>query len=524
MTVCKNIISRHYSLVIGILLFVGFASRTIGISIFPAGLNQDEASIGYETLLLLQSGADRSGNSMPIHFVSWGSGQNVLYAYLSMPFVKYLGLNTFSVRIVNALFSCLSLLIFFFIFRKLFDKRHSLVALAFFAITPWSIMSARWGLESNIFPAFFLLGVYFLILGYKTKQYFYLLSFFTFALSLYAYGTSYLVVPLFLLFTIPFLIVNKQIKIFYLIFGLVLFAIIALPIALFLIINHFNLPTIHFLNITIPRLNANRTSVIFNLLEGNLFENILKNVLCLLRVITLQTDGNLYNSIPMFGTIYPFSFLFLIIGVRKIIINKLYKKEFHHYVFLSWLICAVVLGLTTHTNINRINIIFIPMLYFVVLGIYEISEKLQSGYQDKFRYFIGGYYILFFILFVGYYFTEFNTEIKKQFSYGLGEAIQYAVKLDGNKTINITTNTVNMPYIYVCFYNQINPVFFRKNAVYSYNADEFRNVEKFGRYSFKTDMNLRNAIHILSVDEVKYFNVNIKESKKIGNYFVYYSN
>lgn len=520
MTLCKSIISRHYSLVIGILFFVGFAIRTVGISTFPAGLNQDEASIGYETFSLLQSGADRNGDSMPIHFVSWGSGQNALYAYLSMPFVNFFGLNTFSIRIVNSFFSFLSLILFFLIFLKFFNKKFALVALALFVITPWSIMSARWGLESNIFPAIFLLGVYFLILGYESKQYFYLLSFSTFAISLYAYGTSYLVVPLFLLFIVPFLVVKKRINIRVLIFGLTLFAIIALPIGLFLSINHFNLSEIYFWNFTIPKLHSNRTSVIFNLFGGNFFENILKNIFCFFRIFILQTDGNSYNSIPIFGTIYPLSFVFLIIGIVKIIVNKSYKTDFHHYVFLVWLVCSVVLGVTAHTNINRISVIFIPMIYFVILGTYETYRAFHVSYKKPFKYVVGGYYILFFTLFVGYYFTEFNTNIKKEFSYGLGEAIQYADKLDTNKQINITTNTVNMPYIYVCFYTQMNPEVFRKNVVYSYDVEGFRNVEKLGRYSFKTEMNLKNAVHILSDEEMKYSGIKIEKSKRFGNYFV----
>lgn len=520
MTVCKNFISRHYNLVIGILFFVGFVVRTIGISTFPAGLNQDEASIGYETFSLLQSGADRNGDSIPIHFTSWGSGQNALYAYLSLPFVKFFGLNTFSIRIVNSIFSFISLVLFFLIFKKKFEKKIALFALALLVITPWSIMSARWGLESNIFPTIFLLGVYFLILGYQSKQYFYLLSFSTFAISLYAYGTSYLVVPLFLLFIAPFLVVKKKINTRILLFGLTIFVIIALPMALFLIINHFDLSEIHFWNITIPRLDSNRTSVIFNLFGENFFENILKNILCFIRIVILQTDGNAYNSIPMFGTIYPFSFIFLIIGVARVVINKSYLTEFYHYFFLVWLVCCIVLGITAHTNINRISIIFIPMLYFVILGIYETSQFLQVSYKEKFKYFVIGYYFLFFILFVGYYFTEFNNENKKEFSYGLSEAIQYAEKLDENKQINITTNTVNMPYIYVCFYTQMNPEVFRKNVVYSYAVQGFRNVEKLGRYSFKTDLNLKNTIHILSAEEVKYLNVNTENIKIFGNYYV----
>lgn len=51
----------------------------------PGGLNQDEASIGYDAWSILYYGIDRNGIRLPVHLIAWGSGQNALYAYLSMP-------------------------------------------------------------------------------------------------------------------------------------------------------------------------------------------------------------------------------------------------------------------------------------------------------------------------------------------------------------------------------------------------------------------------------------------------------
>ncbi|MBR2279774.1 MAG: hypothetical protein IJ903_02445 [Ruminococcus sp.] len=64
----------------------------------PAGLNQDEASIGYEAWSVLHYGIDRNGLSVPVHFIAWGSGQNALYAYLLMPFIALFGLNVVTQR------------------------------------------------------------------------------------------------------------------------------------------------------------------------------------------------------------------------------------------------------------------------------------------------------------------------------------------------------------------------------------------------------------------------------------------
>src|SRR5512138_1804117 len=76
-------------IVAGVCIALGVVARIVGFGGTPPGLNQDEASIGYESWSLLNYGIDRNGVHWPVHLVSWGSGQNALYAYLAMPFVAF---------------------------------------------------------------------------------------------------------------------------------------------------------------------------------------------------------------------------------------------------------------------------------------------------------------------------------------------------------------------------------------------------------------------------------------------------
>ncbi len=94
------------------LMVLGAALRLLLIGAFPPGLNQDEASAGYEAWSLLNFGIDRNGCPWPVLFVSWGSGQNVLYSYLSIPFIALLGLNEVSLRLPMAITGSLALLVF----------------------------------------------------------------------------------------------------------------------------------------------------------------------------------------------------------------------------------------------------------------------------------------------------------------------------------------------------------------------------------------------------------------------------
>jgi 4-amino-4-deoxy-L-arabinose transferase-like glycosyltransferase len=521
-TVLDNIAQeKNHSKIVFLLLALGILVRLIGISIAPAGLNQDEASIGYEAYSILTTGFDRNGNSYPIHLVAWGSGQNALYAYLSIPFIQIFGLNVFSVRLVNAIFSCLSLIVFYSIFKNTFNRSKAIVALAILSINPWSIMAARWGLESNIFPSLFLAGVWLMTKGIQSSQKYLIPSFLLFAISLYSYGTSYLILPIFFVLSLPYLLYHNKISIKYLLISSSVFLTVALPIILFVIINHFGFPTIHIGDITIPKLEDNRTTIIFNLFNHDFFQNLGKNIIRFFNLFFLQTDGNEYNAIPVFGTIYQISTPFLIVGLFNRIKNKSLKKEPIHYIFCVWLICSVVLGITSNVNVNRLNIIFFPMLYFVVFGIFDVYSMLKPEFQKQYKQLILGLYTLLFILFIGYYFVVFNEKIKSDFSYGLGEAIQNVRKQSNGGTIHITNKSINMPYIFACFYDCVNPeIFYKTRVFFPSNVSDFKNVKQFQGYSFGTNYLTTDSVYILSNEELECKEFEIIEGQKHGNYTV----
>lgn len=152
------------------ILIIGSLSRLLLIEYYPNALNVDEASSGYEAWSILNYGIDRNGNFLPIFLIAWGSGQNALYSYLMIPFVKILGLNMLSMRLPMAIAGCVSLIIFYLLLKEIKDKKTALIGVAFLAICPWHIIKSRWGLESNLFPELVLLATYFIILSLKRQK------------------------------------------------------------------------------------------------------------------------------------------------------------------------------------------------------------------------------------------------------------------------------------------------------------------------------------------------------------------
>jgi predicted membrane-bound mannosyltransferase len=180
-----------------VILCVGVGVRLYAFGSFPPGLNQDEASTGYDAWALLHYGIDRHGFHDPVIFVSWGSGQNALYAYLAIPFFLLFGVSVSSLRAVNLLAGVLTLPVFYFLVRRTRDKTLALIATFLLAICPWHIVMSRWALEANVFPALFLFGVLFLCRAQTHSRSAYLAAVFL-GFSLWAYGPAYLVTPVFL--------------------------------------------------------------------------------------------------------------------------------------------------------------------------------------------------------------------------------------------------------------------------------------------------------------------------------------
>jgi len=462
-----------------IILIVGAAARCIALGSIPPGLNQDEASIGYEAYSILHYGIDRNGVRLPIHLIAWGSGQNALYAYLSMPFILLFGLNVFSIRIVSVLFGVLGITLFYAISRRLMgSKRGAAIAAFLIAISPWHMMMSRWALESNLFPTLVLLAVWFLLKSLEQPSW---LAGFTIslALSLYAYGTAYFFVPLFAAGLFALLAAKRAIKLGTLIWNGALLAIMALPIALFVLINRFDWPSIQTLLFTIPKLTEPRVEQVSSIFGSGGFDIIWNNFGQFLKLFATHNDGLPWNSIPERDHVYPILFIFTLVGIVYIRVRLARQFCIKQAILALWFVIAVLMAFITDVNINRINIIYYPAIMLGAIGLDWLTGRARLLLWTA----VCGLSLLF-ASFCSYYFTDYPNRISPSFFESFGEAVQYASDAtDGSVHI---TNAVNMPYIYVLFYERIDPHHFLDTVQYSNPGGAFQQVSSFGRYTFQS--------------------------------------
>lgn len=478
-----------------LLLFaLGAIIRLVYIGSVPPGLNQDEASIGYDAYAILHYGIDRSGVHLPIHLVAWGSGQNALYAYLSMPFLLLFGLTPLSVRALSAVMGLIGMLFFYLIMKQLFTSRTAGIAAMFFiVINPWHIMMSRWALESNLFPTLILIAVYCILQSFHSPKWIYAFTA-VLALSLYAYGTAYFFVPVFALGTAILLLYSKVLKVRTLLWNGLLFVLLALPILLFIVINHYDLQTITTPLLSVPKLTMPRVEQISSVFSGQLLQTASDNFREFMKIMLSGSDGLPWNSISWYGYAYPIALPFALIGLI-VMIQALWRhgrKEAGRAVILLWLLTAVLMSFITTVNINRINVVFYPLIMLVAAGFIWLCQKIKIA-----AILSAAVFTVMFGSFTVVYFRDFPERIGPAFFDSLGEAVQYA---SGHSTGEIyVTDEVNMPYIYVLFYEKISPHDFQESAVYANPGDAFQQVSAFGRYRFgKPEVLTGNSAYIFS--------------------------
>lgn len=576
---CKENI---FSILAIVVLFFGCFIRLIYIDKYPVGLNQDEASSAYEAWSILNFGIDRNGQSFPVQFISWGSGQNVLYSYLMLPFISIFGLNTLSIRLPMALIGCISLVVFYYFMKSAFGSEKAVLFLFIFTIFPWHLMKSRWGLESNIFPDLILWAIFAMYMGIKKKSnWLVVLSGIVFGLSTYSYGTSYFFVPVLLILLYISLFIVKKLSLKQCIIHLCTTTVISLPMILFVIINFFDLDTLKLGPITIPKLPTVRFKEITAVgsgVDSNIFSNFIRNIKML-----LTNDGNVLNYTVPYGLFFC-NWLTIPIAIIGIVVswklgpgpnfqassNSQNQQNINAhqstgkvqnstcalaYTFINcFFVASLLLMFMVDGAINRINVIFIPLVFYTTIGIINLGKV----------WFVP--FITYFILFTFmeyYYFTDYQTYISSYMNVGLKEAIIEASNLvenyenstdanssnnnekgltasnnkftllDNSKTLQNYTKlyidtSVNQPYIFYLLYNEVPTPYYISNVQKSNEDAMFQTIDSIGNvyFTIPTTLELDNVYIFRQSTLEKYKNMynNLGEftSEIYGEFVVLY--
>lgn len=501
-----------------LIIFVAIFIRTYKLGYIPGGINQDEAMAAVDAKALSDYGTDRFGMSLPVHLTAWGYGQmSALLSYLMAIFIKIFGFNVIVIRIPTLIISILGLIFLYLFTKDVFNKKVAMIVLILGAINPWHIMQSRWALEANLFPHFFMAGLYFLNHFKLTKKrQFLILSMLIFGLTMYCYGISIYVVPLFLLMAAIYLFKKKYVFIKDILLAVCCYLIIAWPYILTILINFFKLKTITFFKFTIPYFpnSVRYKDILF--FSDNILLQVCTNFKSLGRII-FQFNDFLWNNIPGFGTMYLFSIPIFIGGILLILKNK--KDRDKNNLYLLFLLIAIITGiLTNNVNVNRINIIFYPLLIANGVGIYYLISKFKFS-----KILLLILYSGVFLLFINTYFTSYKEEIGQIFYNDFSRALTY-IK---NYNVDYMYITSDSQYIGAYDVSEILTLFYHNiDAKYYQGIKKDKNGKFYNeKYYFDQICNIsiddnKNAVYLITVNDKDYFD-NLKyKFKRFGNYYV----
>lgn len=506
--IARQLRKKHIILLI-LIFCVAIFARTYRFGSVPAGLHQDEMTLSYDAWSLMTYGVERNGFHFPIILPAYGSGQSgTLAAYLSMPFLATFGLNPIGTRMLNLVAGIASIAVFYLLVQRMRSRKTALIATAFMAIAPWHIMISRWGLDCNLFPAIFLFATYTLVSAVKNPKWL-TWSFALFGLSLYSYGTSYVVVPLFLIMTTMYMAKRVSIPFKTWMKAYATLFAIATPLACYVLINTFDLPSIETPFFSIPNLPSDprySAAVQWKWSDGSLA--LPHHLATLYRVLVPQFDTWIDNAIPRFGTIYIATSIIALIGLATAFGGKKESKKFSPTMLMFfWLISGLSLTLLLNPMIHRINIIFIPLIFFSALGMEFMSQAKYVGHV------LIVVYTALFIGFLNAYFGYFAISVDTKFATGLIEAIQYAsTETDG--TICVTNNPGNAQSVIsnmaVLYGTKFDPREFNKTVDFFREDALYREARSFGRYVFginsctarNPDMYVEHKDEITSLNQV----------------------
>lgn len=536
-------------IILGLIIIFSAFLRLWQLDIVPPGIHADEADTGYSAYSILKTGLDPHGelNLLALNDSNTGGTHPPIYTYLLMPLVSTFGLNIFIERLPSAIFGILSVLLVFFISKKLFNSLSlALVVSLLFTLNPWAIHISRQGLLEAQSLFFVLLGAMFFLYSDINKRLL-IFSGLSFGLALFSYDAPKIFIPPFL-FLITYFYWEKLVKFKkYLIACLLIFAIFygaIINITFFRgDIADYNRSTIF---TAIPEtVNIERTQTKAPLWLSSIFHN--KFSVSLKKLETsyssifsinwffVNGSGNPQHAVGNHGEFFLFELPFFFIGMYLA-----FKKSFKLGIFLlGWmLIGALPGGLTSGNYVYRsVHILPIPII-FSSLGIMWFW-KILSKSRDLIKYGVGVVFLIvssiFALSYLFTYFYDFPVYASEAWAKQQVDAIKYVASnknnyekifIDGgepwvityaylykvnpayyqkqfkNQTLYRDKKIIQIDNLYFGFFNLEDiatpSAFFPKNSMVVTNANNFSR-KKFIT-SFKDPGNVRDIFKVFTVE------------------------
>lgn len=461
----------------------------------PPSLYWDEASLGYNAYSILKTARDEHGKFLPLtNFAAFGDYKPPGYIYAAVPSIAVFRLNEFAIRFPSALFGTLTVLVTYFLAKKMFQNEAiSLFSAFFLAISPWHIHLSRAAFEANLALFFSVCGIYFFIKFAKENKFFIFASAVFFLLAIYTFTGQRLFVPFILLIlTIQFRkeIINN--------FRLVIFASLT-ALVLFWPLFKFATGTIEGrlrfdevsifkdqtpINQSIEYRQRNNFSLVSNIFYNRrvfYLHEYIKNYFDAFSPAFLFTKGDINPrfSTQLVGQLYYFDLILVPLGIYF-----LFKKR-HSFtlLILGWLLVSPLGPAAAKETPHALRLLQILPTFQILsaLGTYELLKNIR---WSKLTIAVLGLFVAFELFyFLHAYYVHWPKTYSSEWQYGYKEAVNIAKDKYNDFDNIIVTNTLGRPYIYFLLYMKYPPEKFQESA--DIKKDRFFFIDVYGFDKFK---------------------------------------
>lgn len=482
-----------------LILILAFILRFYKLGEIPAGFHADEAVVGYNAYSFLTTGRDEYGNTPSFTLRSFDDFRPALYTYLTIPAIAAWGSNEYAVRIPAAVFSFLTVVLFYYLtYRITRDRQISIYSTFLLAVSFWHLDLSREASEKVVALFLVLAGIFFLFIFKEEKRKRDLfLAFISWFLAVNTYYAPRFFLPPFLL--VLFLIYRKSI------FGKIKILPVCLILFFLLLLFYFSF-IFKGSTIRLAQLNVFTHPEVRLVLEEQIREEPVGANLLLTRVFHNKIVNYSLAVISKYGEYFNLDFLVMGKGepARVIIPNVgllsiveipfllagiyffLREKKDWNIFLLFWILIAPLPAAFTvdeTPNVCR-TLIMLPALDITTAyGFIKIKNMVATRKRllllPFFFIIISGFFSWNFFYYLHQYYIHQRFHRPWYRHYGYKELVSYVDSVKKNYRQIYITKAYGSPYIFFLFYSKYDP-----KTYWSYGSPRDKDWGGFDNYVF----------------------------------------
>lgn len=491
---------KRYWLVV-LIIFLAFFLRFYKVTQDPPSLNWDEVSINYNAYSILKTGNDEWGERFPVHFKSYGEYKLPAQVYASIPGVAVFGLNELGVRITPVIYGTLTVLVLYFLARKLTKNKWIGLGSAFLlAVSPWHIQLTRASFESSFSVFWVTLGVWLFLKGFEKLKW-WIVSIIPFVLSIYTYNSARVFTPVFLV--ILFLLYRKEIlaKLKILAIGLTIFIVSLIPLAQFFISGEAT-ARLKLVSITddsgfvqrinkargnsilpdpFPRLIHNKVTHYAYVFAGNYLTHFSPDFLF------IKGAGHKQHHVQGIGEMFWWQAPFILAGLYYLFKKKLKGR----WLIISWILLAFIpVSVTVDSipNALRTLLAVVPYQILTAMGMYwfyliikDKNEIVRRIIAFVFAFIVAAS----FQKYLTNYYNTYPVLYSRDWQYGYKQAVGCIKDHYSDYDMIVFSRTYGEPHMFTLFYMGWDPAKYQTDPnLVRYESNDWVWVLKFDKFYF----------------------------------------